>query len=122
MLEMFLTGLTLGSAVVWAGYKYIYCYDRESLTEKIALYEELLEQADRQFGLLMEANGRFKIENQKLKMRLTMADELNSRRVGDPAIMKEAAKKAMAYSHPDKTGQNTTDEFIKFKKLYDSLK
>ena len=121
MLGTFLIGLTLGSAVVYVGYSCIYSDDRKRLTDKISLYEELLGQADRQVHLLMEANGRFKIENQNLKMRLAMANELDSRRVSDP-VMKEAAKKAMVYSHPDKTGQNTTDEFIKFKKLYDSLK
>ena len=117
MLGTFLIGLTLGSAVVYVGYSCLYSDDRKRLTDKISLYEELLGQADRQVSLLMKANSRFKIENQNLKMRLSTTD----RRVDD-AIMKEAAKKAMIYSHPDKTGQNTTDEFIKFKKLYDSLK
>ena len=118
MLGTFLIGLTLGSAVVYVGYSCIYSDDRKRLTDKISLYEELLKQADHQVSLLMRANGIFKIENKNLRTKLSMTD----RRVNDPALIREAAKKAMVYSHPDKTGQNTTDEFIKFKKLYDSLK
>ena len=36
--------------------------------------------------------------------------------------IKEAIKMAMIYSHPDKGLNENTDQFIKFKKLYDTYK
>lgn len=66
------------------------------------------------------------IENRKLRDALIDAqrsyyENNQSQKIYSEEIV-EAVKKAMIYSHPDKGNCSTSDDFIKYKKIYDNLK
>ena len=113
----FVAGILVGGTAVWIVIDKIFGDEMDNVKMNINKAEEIIYQYKVERTTLRSAISRLADENNMLKAKLMMGGN----RSVDP-VMKEAAKKAMMASHPDITRKHTEDDFIKFKRLYDSLK
>lgn len=64
----------------------------------------------------------YKNEELKSEIKYLKSTRVSVKKFEDIDLLKKAVRKAMIYSHPDKTGTDSTEEFIEYKDLYDKLR
>lgn len=118
MLE-FLLSISI-AAMLMIGQKMKYNSEIEHQKRMRRLEEMSREGYRREAVLRKQANDGLINENNRLRRYID--DKKLNNKTNVNSDTKEAIKKAMIYSHPDKGMCRNGDDFIKFKKLYDEMK
>lgn len=93
---------------------------REIIFEK---NDELQEIDYKHYKLKMQMiEMNYKNEELQSEIRYLKSTRTSVKKFEDIELLKKAVRKAMIYSHPDKTGTDSTEEFVAYKSLYDKLR
>ena len=116
----FFSGIIVGGAIIWISAEKVYGDRMDKISNSIDEFEDTAHKYRELYVNTQVELSKANNEIYYLQTNLKIANEKAAKKI-DP-VMKEAAKKAMMASHPDITRKHTEDDFIKFKRLYDSLK